>query len=258
MSPQRKIRLDQLLVERGLAENRTRARALILAGKVVVDDHRVDKAGSLVPGTSEVRLKGVDHPYVSRGGVKLAGALDDLGLHVTGLTVLDVGASTGGFTDCMLQRGARKVYALDVGKGQLHAKLVADSRVVSIEGCNVRYLGAEDLPEPIDLATFDLSFISLEKTIPAVLPHMAPGGRLLAMVKPQFEVGKGRVGKGGIVRDEKLREETVNRIAEAARALGLQVEGRAVSRLAGADGNVEVFLLLRLPTTDGESSPGRV
>ncbi len=244
MGRQEKIRLDQLLYERGLCESRSRAKALIMAGNVIVGDMRVDKPGTAVARDAQVRLKEPDHSYVSRGGVKLAGALDDLGLDVAGMTVLDVGASTGGFTDCLLQRGAAKVYALDVGRGQLHNKLVRDERVARIEGVNLRKLRPGDLPEKVDLATLDLSFISLRLALAPVLPHLKQGGRLLAMVKPQFEVGHGKVGKGGIVRDEALRREAVEGIVEFAKNLGLEIEAQAPSRLPGADGNREVFLLL--------------
>jgi 23S rRNA (cytidine1920-2'-O)/16S rRNA (cytidine1409-2'-O)-methyltransferase len=240
----KKQRLDQLVFERGLAGSRSRAQALILAGRVVVDDHRVDKPGTRVDPGALIRIKGSDHPYVSRGGVKLQGALEEFSLEVRGLVALDVGASTGGFCDCLLQHGAERVYALDVGRGQLHNKLLGDPRVVSIEGQNIRELKAGALDEKVDLAVMDLSFISLRLALPQLLPHLKPGGRILALVKPQFEVGRGRVGKGGIVRDEKLREEAVEGIARFAESLGLKVEGRTESRLPGADGNVEYFLLL--------------
>ncbi len=240
----KKQRLDQLVFERGLAQSRTRAQALILAGRVVVGDHRVDKPGTRVPKDAEIRVKGPDHPYVSRGGVKLEGALDEFDLDVTGLTALDLGASTGGFCDCLLQRGARRVYALDVGRGQLHDRLRRDRRVVSMEGVNIRNLEKDALPEKADLAVFDLAFISLRLVLPPVLPHLKQGARIIALVKPQFEVGKGQVGKGGIVREEKLREQAVDRIAGFAESLGLQVQGRCQSCIQGADGNIEYFLLL--------------
>ncbi len=219
-----------------------------MAGRVMVFDMRIDKPGTSVAVDAEVRLKQPDHPYVSRGGVKLEGALLDLGLDVTGMTVLDVGASTGGFTDCLLQHGASRVYALDVGRGQLHNKLVRDQRVTRIEGTNVRDLQPDDLPSLVDLATFDLSFISLRLALGPVLPHLKPGGRLLAMVKPQFEVGRGKVGKGGIVRDPALRREALDQVAEFAVSLGLEIEAEAPSRLTGADGNQEEFLLLGFRT----------
>ena len=247
MEKKRKMRLDKLVCERGLCESRTRARALIMAGQVIVAEQRVDKPGALVDAAAEIRLKQPDHPYASRGGVKLAGALDDLGLEVGGLTVLDVGASTGGFTDCLLQRGTSRVYALDVGRGQLHNKLVRNERVVRIEGVNVRKLGPDALPERVDLATFDLSFISLKLALEPVMAHLKPGGQMLLMVKPQFEVGRGKVGKGGIVRDPELRSQAVAGIAEFAAGLGLIKKGECPSRLPGADGNQEVFLLLEVP-----------
>ena len=195
---EKKQRLDQLVCSRGLAESRSRAQALILAGRVVVDDHRVDKPGTRIAQNARIRVKGPEHPYVSRGGVKLEGALEEFSLEVAGLIALDVGASTGGFSDCLLQRGAKRVYALDVGRGQLHNKLRQDPRVESIEGQNVRELAADALDEKADLIVMDLSFISLKLALPPVLPHMKPGGKILALVKPQFEVGKGQVGKGGV------------------------------------------------------------
>jgi 23S rRNA (cytidine1920-2'-O)/16S rRNA (cytidine1409-2'-O)-methyltransferase len=239
-----KVRLDKLLVDTGRVETRSRAQALILAGKVVVDDHRVDKPGTRVPGNADIRIKEPDHSYVSRGGVKLAGALKAFSLDVADLVALDVGASTGGFTDCLLQNGARRVYAVDVGRGQLHNKLRQDPRVVLHEGVNVRNLPAELLPEPVDLAVFDLSFISLRLVIEPVLEHLKPGGKMLLLVKPQFEVGRDKVGKGGIVRDESLREKAVDEIAAFAESLGLTVVARESSCLPGADGNVEIFLLI--------------
>jgi len=239
-----KVRIDQLLVDRNLVESRTRAQALIIAGKVIVGEHRIDKPGTRVSNEAEIRIKGSDHPFVSRGGVKLDGALDVFNLDVSGMTVADVGASTGGFTDCLLQRGAQRVYALDVGRGQLHNKLQQDPRVISIEGINVRYLEADALPEKVDLATFDLSFISLKLVLPSLLPHLKPGGNLLALVKPQFEVGKEQVGKGGIIRDPDLRQKAVDGIAEFVREIGLEIVGESQSQLPGVDGNIEIFLLL--------------
>jgi len=257
MSQKGNKRIDMLMVERGMCESRTRAQALIMAGKVVVGDHRVDKPGTKVSPDAAVRIKQPDHPYVSRGGVKLAGALDEFGLYVEGLTVLDVGASTGGFTDCLLRRGVLRVYALDVGRGQLHDRLVKDERVVSLEGVNARHLEPGALPEAVDLATFDLSFISLRLVLGPVMAHVKAQGRLLAMVKPQFEVGREKVGKGGIVRDEELRLEAVDGIERFAHELGLYTAGRADSRLPGADGNRETFLLLSRIRPPGRPSPDR-
>jgi len=244
MAKSDKQRLDQLLVERGLAESRTRAQALVLAGKVVVDDHRVDKPATRVRPDAAVRLKGPDHPYVSRGGVKLAGALDDFGLEVRGLRALDAGASTGGFTDCLLQRGAARVYALDVGRGQLNERLRQDDRVQVFDGINARAIPPGLLPERVDLAVMDLSFISLKLVLGSVSGQVRPGGRLLALVKPQFEAGRDQVGKGGIVRDPAVRDQTVDTVAAHAASIGLTESGRTPSRLPGADGNQEHFLLL--------------
>jgi len=240
-------RLDVLLVERGLVESRTRAQALILAGKVLVDGRPVAKAGERVSPEAGLTLRQADHPYVSRGGVKLAGALDDFGLDVTGLVALDIGASTGGFTDCLLQRKAARVYALDVGRGQLDWKLRQDKRVIILEGINARYLKAEQLPEPVDLVVIDVSFISLRHILGPAAVVLRPGGRMVALVKPQFELEKKLVGKGGIVRDAELRARAVDQVAEYATRAGLEVAGRAESKLAGADGNQESFLFLRKP-----------
>lgn len=242
-----RIRLDQLLIERGLAESRSRAQALILAGQVIVGEHRVDKPGTRVPADSPMRVRGADHPYVSRGGIKLAHALDAFGLDPAGRVALDVGASTGGFTDCLLQRGATQVFALDVGRAQLHQRLRADPRVVVLERHNVRALSPAELGEPVDLAVFDLSFISLTLAIPPVLACLKPGAWLVLLVKPQFEVGRGQVGKGGIVRDEALRERAVAGIEEFALGLGLELLGRSRSPITGADGNVEYLLGLAWP-----------
>jgi 23S rRNA (cytidine1920-2'-O)/16S rRNA (cytidine1409-2'-O)-methyltransferase len=242
-----KIRLDQLLVDRGLAESRTRARALVLAGQVVVGENRVDKPGTRVPVASPLRVKGPAHPFASRGGLKLQAALEAFGLDPAGRTGLDVGASTGGFTDCLLQRGAASVVALDVGWGQLHPRLRSDPRVVVMERFNARFLEPRHMPQPAEFAVFDLSFISLRLVLPPVLACLAPGAWLVLLVKPQFEVGRERVGKGGIVRDEAARLEALEQVAACARALGLAELGRIPSPITGADGNVEFLLGLRVP-----------
>lgn len=243
-----KVRLDTLLVERGLAPTRSKAQALILAGEVRVDGERADKAGALVPADARVTLAGrAALRYVSRGGLKLEGALADLGVPVRGRTALDVGASTGGFTDCLLQAGAARVYAVDVGRGQLAWRLRQDPRVVVLEGRNIRTLPPEAVPEPVDLSTIDVSFISLEKVLPAVRPFLRPGADVLALVKPQFEVGRAAVGKGGVVRDPAARRAAVDRIAAAAAAAGFEVVGSVPSRLPGPKGNLEIFLHLRVP-----------
>ena len=237
-----KPRLDVLLVERGLAESRQRAAALILAGKVLVEGRKVSKAGQRVAPEAEVEVLDQQESYVSRGGFKLAGALDVLSLKVAGLVAMDVGASTGGFTDCLLRRGAKKVYAIDVGYGQLAWQLRQDSRVVVLERCNVRYLTHEHVVELVDLAVIDTSFISLKKVIPKVFEFLQTSGRLLALIKPQFEVGKGQVGKGGVVRDPKLHEQVVGDMEEFCRDQGLEVERVVESSLLGPKGNREFFI----------------
>ncbi|MDP3937788.1 MAG: TlyA family RNA methyltransferase [Deltaproteobacteria bacterium] len=235
-----------MLVERGLAESREKARALILAGQVHAGGRRVDKPGILVPGDAELEVRG-GLPFVGRGGVKLAGALDALRLDVRGALALDAGASTGGFCDCLLQRGARGVYAVDVGYGQLAWKIRSDPRVTVMDRTNLRHLRPEALPERPDLVTLDLAFISLRTVLPAVRQLLAPGGRVLALVKPQFEVGKGRVGKGGVVRDEGLQRESVAAVLEAARALSFSEGGSVESPIRGEAGNREFFVLLQGP-----------
>jgi 23S rRNA (cytidine1920-2'-O)/16S rRNA (cytidine1409-2'-O)-methyltransferase len=240
-------RLDKLLVDRGHAASRERARSLIMAGAVRVGDRMVDKAGTLVAADAAITVSGGDIPYVSRGGLKLAGALDQLPVEVGGRLVLDVGASTGGFTDCVLQRGARGVIAVDVGYGQLAWSLRQDPRVTLIERCNIRHLEAAQLPAIPDLAVVDASFISLTLVLPRVAELLAPGSPIVALVKPQFEVGKGQVGHGGVVRDPALHASAVARVRDAAIALGLTVAGECESPILGPKGNREFFLLLRTP-----------
>ena len=240
-----KARADQLLVARGLAPTRARAQSLIMAGAVFVGERRVDKAGDAIAEDAPIEVKGEDHPYVSRGGVKLAGALDGFGVDPRGRVCLDVGASTGGFTDCLLQRGAAKVFAVDVGYGQLHDKLRKDPRVVSRERTNARTLTAEQLglsPPGVDLVVVDASFIGLEKLLPAIVPLMRAGAELVALVKPQFQVGRDEVGRGGVVRDDAARMRVTEEVAAAARALGLEVLGDMDSVIAGPEGNRERFL----------------
>ncbi len=239
----RKERIDVLLVERGIAESRTKAQALVLAGQVVVGEQRVDKPGSLVPVEADIRLKGEVLPYVSRGGLKLKAALERFGLDVRGQVAADIGASTGGFTDCLLQEGATRVHAIDVGYSQLHEKLRTDPRVRSRERVNARYLTAEDLPEKVGVVVIDVSFISLTQVLPAVLPFLEPGGLLVALVKPQFEVGRERIGKGGVVRDAAARQEAIDAVVAFAREQGLQVRGVMDSPVPGPAGNVEALLV---------------
>lgn len=242
-----KQRLDKLMVERGLAPSRERAQALIMAGQVVVGDHAAAKAGQQVADDAEIRIKGELLPYVSRGGLKLEKALKEFGIDVAGLLALDVGASTGGFTDCLLQRGARRVYAVDVGHNQLAWKLRQDRRVVSMEKVNIRYLTPDQLDEVPDLAVIDASFISLAKVLPATAALVRPGGCIIALIKPQFEVGKGEVGKGGIVRDPAAHERAVEGVRTAAGELGLVVRDVCDSPILGADGNREFLIWLELP-----------
>jgi 23S rRNA (cytidine1920-2'-O)/16S rRNA (cytidine1409-2'-O)-methyltransferase len=244
-----KQRIDLLLVERGLAESRTQAQALVLAGAVVVGDQRVDKPGALVDPEAPLRLKEDAAPrkYVSRGALKLERALEVFPVDPRGKVCADLGASTGGFTDLLLQRGAGKVYAVDVGYGQLHPRLRGDPRVVVRERENARALTARALGEQVDLVTGDLSFISLRLVLPAVKDILRPGGEAILLVKPQFEVGKGEVGKGGVVRDEAKRRAALETVAGAARELGFEVLGHAESPIEGPAGNREWLLGLRLP-----------
>jgi len=244
----KKPRLDRLLVERGLAASRQRAVALILAGRVRVEGERAEKAAQQVAPDARVEVLEDDEGYVSRGGIKLAGALDAFSLSVAGLVAMDVGASTGGFTDCLLRRGARRVYAVDVGYGQLAWKLRQDARVVVLERTNVRYLEREQIPEPVDLATVDTSFISLTKVIPRVIEFLGENGRLLALIKPQFEVGRGRVGKGGVVRQPALHRQVVSEVERFCRDQALAVGGVVESPLLGPKGNREFFILAVKPT----------
>jgi 23S rRNA (cytidine1920-2'-O)/16S rRNA (cytidine1409-2'-O)-methyltransferase len=243
----RKARVDLLLVERGLAESRARAQALVMAGAVVAGDQRVDKPGQLVAEDVPLRVKEGAAPqrYVSRGALKLERALDLFPVDPRGLVCADLGASTGGFTDLLLQRGAMRVYAVDVGYGQLHPRLRGDPRVVVRERENARLLDAASLGEPIDLVVGDLSFISLRLVLPAVRAILAPGGAAVLLVKPQFEVGKGEVGKGGVVRDDAKRRAALEAVKEAARALALEPFGEAESPIEGPAGNREWLLALR-------------
>lgn len=235
-------RLDERVLREGLASSRSAAQALILAGRVLVDDEPVDKSGTRITADRTIRLRSGTRRFVSRGGEKLAAALDDLGLDPSGMRCLDVGASTGGFSDCLLQRGARRVVAIDVGHGQIHSSLRLDPRVEIRERVNARHLDPTDFDIAFDLVVADVSFISLELILPAI-HRCAPAAEFLLLVKPQFEVGREQVGKGGVVRDDALREAAADRIAEVACALGdRELLGRADSRLHGPKGNREIFL----------------
>ncbi|MEA3543836.1 MAG: TlyA family RNA methyltransferase [Thermodesulfobacteriota bacterium] len=240
-----KERLDKLLVQRGLVASRERARALILAGKVIVDDHRVDKAGTQVQDDSELRLKGEDIPYVSRGGLKLEKALREFGVDVAAKIAIDVGASTGGFSDCLLQHGAKKIYAVDVGYGQLAWALREDRRVINLERRNIRHLQSDQLEETPDLAVIDASFISLTKVLPNTLNLLTDTAEIIALIKPQFEVGKGKVGKGGVVKDRHQHDQVVDQICDQARRLNCQVLGVTESPILGPKGNREFLIYLQ-------------
>lgn len=241
-----KQRLDKLMVERGLAPSREKAQALIMAGQVVVGDHAAEKAGQQVTAEVEIRIKGEVMPYVSRGGLKLAQGLEAFGIDPAGRVAIDVGASTGGFTDCLLQRGASRVYAVDVGYGQLAWKLREDPRVVVMEKTNIRHLQPESLEPLPDLAVIDASFISLNLVLPPTLTLLKRPAEVVALVKPQFEVGKGAVGKGGIVRDPKLHEEVLAGMERLAAELGAELLGICDSPITGADGNREFLMGLRM------------
>jgi 23S rRNA (cytidine1920-2'-O)/16S rRNA (cytidine1409-2'-O)-methyltransferase len=246
-----RARLDSVLVERGLAESRAKAQGLILAGQVLLGGTVCTKCGAPVKPEQRVGLLRRTRPYASRGGEKLEGALDDLGVGVADRVALDVGASTGGFTDCLLRRGARRVYAVDVGERLLDDRLRQDPRVKSIEGINFRHASSDLLPEEVSVAVVDVSFISLRHILPALSRFLAPGAEVLALVKPQFEVGRGKVGKGGVVRDDGMRAQAVREVALSAAAAGYDVRGQADSRIRGPKGNREVFLLL------GWKGPGK-
>ena len=240
-----KKRIDKLMVELGLTGSREKAQALILAGQVLVDERRVEKAGETVEANAHIRIKGAPMKFVSRGGVKLEGALEHFGIIVVGATALDIGASTGGFTDCLLQRGAERVFAVDVGTNQLDWKLRKDARVVCLENLNARHLTFETIGCHVDCIVADVSFISLELVIPSMLQFCRPSTEIFLLVKPQFEVGKGQVGKGGIVRDPQLQSEAVEKVSRAAESSGFRVQGSVESPITGAEGNREFFLWLR-------------
>ncbi|MDQ2920932.1 MAG: TlyA family RNA methyltransferase [Acidobacteriota bacterium] len=239
-------RVDKLLVERGLAESRTKAQAMVMAGVVLVNEQRINKPSDLVDPDAEIRVKGGDDPasrYVGRGGLKLEAALREFQINVEGLTCLDVGASTGGFTDCLLQHGARKVISLDVGHNQIDWRLRSDARVEVREGVNARYLKPDDFPTSFELVVMDVSFISATKIMPAIVPLLTDTGRLITLIKPQFEVGRGEVGKGGIVRDPQKHARVIDEVNNAAKDLGLQVRSVIESPIHGADGNLEFLAL---------------
>jgi 23S rRNA (cytidine1920-2'-O)/16S rRNA (cytidine1409-2'-O)-methyltransferase len=245
MAESKKQRLDQALVERGLAESRAKAQAVILAGLVYSGERRLDKAGLSIAPDMAIELRGQPHPWVSRGGLKLVHGLDHFKIDPAGVVAIDVGASTGGFTDVLLARGCAKIYAVDVGHGQLAWKLRNDARVVVLEKTNARHLRAAQIPEAPDLVVCDASFIGLETVLPAALALAKSGAALIALIKPQFEVGKGRVGKGGVVRDPALHEEVCARIAGWLPAQGWTVLGVTPSPIQGPEGNIEFLIAAR-------------
>jgi len=238
-------RLDVAMVRRGLAESRERAQGMILAGLVEVAGHMVDRSSYRVAPDGAIGIRGPEHPFVGRGGVKLAAALEQFSIDPAGLTALDVGASTGGFTDCLLQRGAAKVYAVDVGYGQLAWRLRQDPRVVVIERCNARYLDRTAITDQVHLATIDVSFISLGLVLPAVARVVDQGGIVLALLKPQFEIGKGKLGKGGVVRDEGVRRDTIDQVRRNLETQGWVWLDEMASPITGHKGNIEYFIRLR-------------
>ncbi len=241
-----KTRIDQLIVDRGLAESRTRAQALIMAGLVFVGTRKIDKPGQTVPDDAEIEVKGRDHPWVSRGGVKLAHGLDHFGWAVDGAVAIDVGSSTGGFTDVLLSRGAARVYAVDSGTNQLAWKLRQDPRVIVHEQTSARILTAAHIPEPVDLIVCDASFIALSKVLAVPLGFARPGARALVLVKPQFEAGRDEVGKGGVVRDPAVHARVCDDVAAWFETQGWRVDGVSPSPITGPEGNVEFLLAARL------------
>ena len=247
-----KKRLDVLLVERGLSENRTKAQAVIMSGLVDVNGQRADKPGVSYEETVDIQIRGAACPYVSRGGLKLEKALRDFGVHPVDYVCSDSGASTGGFTDCLLQQGAKKVFAIDVGYGQLDWKIRNDPRVVVMERTNIRYVKAEDLGEPLDLSVIDVSFISLKIVLPAIKNLLKPGqGQVLCLIKPQFEAGRDKVGKKGVVREPETHKEVLDNFVALAGELGFTILGLTFSPVKGPEGNIEFLGHLTLADVSG-------
>jgi 23S rRNA (cytidine1920-2'-O)/16S rRNA (cytidine1409-2'-O)-methyltransferase len=253
-----RVRVDRLLVERDLVESREQAQRLVLAGHVEVEGKRIDKPGARILPTAQVKVSVQDQKYVSRGGQKLEAALEQFGLQVAGNVAADIGASTGGFTDCLLQRGAARVYAIDVGYGQLHWRLRRNPRVVCMERCNARYLTRDSLPEQVDVVTIDVSFISVGKIFPAVWQLCREGAMVLCLVKPQFEAGRREVPKGGVVKDPSVHRTVLKRVVAAARESGFQVKGAMASPILGVEGNREYFLVLRRGAREREQEMANI
>ncbi len=252
-----KERLDVLLVKRNMAESREKAKAVIMSGNVFVEGQREDKAGSTFPEEVEIEIKGNTLPYVSRGGLKLEKAVFEFHLDLKDKVCTDVGSSTGGFTDCMLQNGAKKVYAIDVGRGQLDWKLRQDERVVCMEKTNIRYVVPEDLGEPIDFSSIDVSFISLTKVLSPIKDYLKEDGRIVALIKPQFEAGREKVGKKGVVREKSTHVEVIDKVLEYAHSIGFSILGLTFSPIKGPEGNIEYLVYLKkeekAPETDRET-----
>lgn len=244
---EKKKRLDIKLVERGIAESRERAKSLIMAGKITVNDKIKDKPGILVSEDDAIVLKGKEIPFVSRGGIKLESAIKSFNIDINELVCLDVGASTGGFTDCLLKHGAKQVIAVDVGYGQMAWNLRKDPRVVTIERANIRYLPYDAISRPVDLVTIDVSFISLKIVVPAVLKFMKANAGIIALIKPQFEVGKGKVGKGGVVREPLMHDEVIRNLSAFFIETGLKIEGVISSPVNGPKGNKEFLIYMNYP-----------
>ncbi|MCC6543520.1 MAG: TlyA family RNA methyltransferase [Nitrospirae bacterium] len=240
---EKRLRLDLLLVNRGLAESRQKALGIILSGNVFVDGSLIDKAGALCSEGAEINIK-YQMPYVSRGGIKLEGAVRHFHLQLDGMTAMDIGASTGGFTDCLLQNGVRKVYAIDVGYGQLHWKLRGDPRIANLEKTHILRLDWKTIIDVIDIVTIDVSFISLRNILSSLQEHLSPASLIIALIKPQFEVGKGEVGKGGVVRDTAKIESTVNNVIGFAEETGFRIRGTIPSPILGQKGNREYLVLM--------------
>ena len=253
----KKVRLDQLVFDQGLSESRERAKAIIMSGVVYVNGQRADKPGAQVAPDANIEVRGNTLPYVSRGGFKLEKALKVFPVDPTGLTCIDCGASTGGFTDVLLKNGAAKIYAVDVGYGQLAWSLRNDARVISMERTNVRYITAEQIPEPLDLAVMDLSFISVKLILPAVCPLLKDDAEVVCLIKPQFEAGREEVGKKGVVREASTHIEVINTILDFSRSIGFGVKGLTFSPIRGPEGNIE-FLLYLSQKEDNEVDPSAV
>lgn len=249
-----KTRLDIALVERGLAKSREKAKALIMAGKILVNEQKIDKAGTNISKDADIRILGTDNPYVSRGGLKLIKAIEYFSLNLNDLVMADIGSSTGGFTDCSLQHGAKRVYAVDVGYGQLDWKLRTDSRVINMERTNARYLTPEKLGEKVDFVSIDVSFISLDKILPAVKEISKETAEIIALIKPQFEAGKERIGKKGVVKDPKIHLDIIEDIFLLAEELGFVVHGLTYSPVKGPEGNIEYLLWLKKQGVKAEIS----